>query len=122
MDWLANIRANDPNDKVLRFCRSVATRGRVLRELDSYLQNGAASFVYIAFALRNAFAHGHLTGQVWGTSPAVVRHCAQCVTSGLFTIMDREWRRLMMELDAEMDSMLDPPEDAYAAWQAWGLL
>ncbi len=116
--WLANIRTTDTGDRVMKFCRSVATPGRrVKRELDAYLSGRPASFVYLAFAMRNAFAHGHLTGQVWGSEPGIVAHCATVVTKGLFSIMETEWERLMMELDAEMDSIFDPP-DAYEDWQA----
>jgi len=115
-DWLASIRASDVGNTVMRFCRTVATGKRVTRELNDYLGGRPASFVYIAYAMRNAFAHGHLTGQVWGSSPNVISHCAQVVTNGLFTIMEAEWERLMLELNAEMDSIFEEPEDPYEAW------
>lgn len=116
-DWLARVRTHDTGNRVIRFCRSVALSGRrVTRELDAYLSGHTASFLYVAFAIRNAFAHGHLTGQVWGTEPNVVARCASVVTDGLFTIMESEWERLMFELHAEMESIFEPP-NTYDDWE-----
>lgn len=70
---------------------------RYQRQVDDYRSSGACNPLYLAAAVRHAFAHGHLTASQQGVPPEAVGSVCRYLCKTLFILMDREFRSRINE-------------------------
>lgn len=77
---------------------------RYQRHVDTFRSQGACNPLYLAAAVRHAFAHGHLAASPQGVPQETVGTICNYLCRVLFWLMDREFRRRIETFEAGLEA------------------
>jgi hypothetical protein len=76
---------------------------RYQRHVDTYRSSGPCNPLFLAAAVRHAFAHGHLTASPQGVPPDSVGTLSRYLCRVLFWLMDREFKSRVSAFEEELE-------------------
>lgn len=109
----------DERDKVLANLRSLGGQAELFevlrrfvntaykRQIDAHIRNQACNPVYLAGAIRHAFAHGALTATPSGVPAQTVATVSRYLGRVLMRIMEREFEKRMLETEREIHQAME---------------
>jgi hypothetical protein len=96
-DWDATLREPATHARVFELLRDSMENKTLRDECQKFLSRKRYHILRIACALRNGFAHGHLTPSGNRAEPEDTRLICRALTGALFIIMDREFSSRVAE-------------------------
>lgn len=99
---LGKLRSLTGSDDFFRALRQ-HLEPRYQRHVDIFRSQGACNPLYLAAAVRHAFAHGHLAASPQGVPQETVGTVCRYLCRVLFWLMDREFRSRIEAFEAELE-------------------
>jgi hypothetical protein len=98
---LGKLRSLNGGDEFFKALRQ-HLEPRYQRHVDTFRSQGACNPLYLAAAVRHAFAHGHLAASPQGVPQEAVGTVCRYLCRVLFWLMDREFRNRIEAFEAEL--------------------